>query len=76
MLLAQDGRRLSKRDQDLDLGEIQKHMTAEKVLGLLAYAAGLIDQKTCINSTELTKEFSWDRLKKENITINPQDFCG
>ena len=76
MLLAQDGRRLSKRDQDLDLGEIQKHMTAEKVLGLLAYAAGLIDQKTCINSTELTKEFSWDRLKKENIAINPQDFCG
>jgi len=51
-------------------------MTAEKVLGLLAYAAGLIDQKTCINSRELAKEFSWNRLKKEDITINPQDFCG
>ena len=38
LLLAPDGRRLSKRDRDLDVGYLQTHSTPEKVTGLLALA--------------------------------------
>ena len=70
MLLAPDGRRLSKRDRDLDLGELRKRMTAEQLLGQLAYAAGIIDQNTPVSAGELAREFTWDRLKGEAIYLN------
>ena len=73
MLLAPDGRRLSKRDKDLDLGELRKRVTPEKLIGTLAHAAGLIDQNTAISSRELAKEFSWDRLKGDSIFLDASD---
>ena len=69
MLLAPDGRRLSKRDRDLDLGELRKRMTAEELLGKLAFAGGLIDQNAPISAAELAKEFSWEKLKGEAIYL-------
>ena len=70
MLLAPDGRRLSKRDRDLDLGELRKHVSPEKLIGTLAFAAGLIDQNTAISGRELAKEFDWQRLSGENIYLD------
>ena len=70
MLLAPDGRRLSKRDRDLDLGELRRHVTPEKLVGTLAFAAGLIDRNVPISAGELAKEFSWDRLSGENIYLD------
>ena len=49
MLLAPDGRRLSKRDQDLDLGQLRLHVTREQLLGSLAFSAGILDQKKAIS---------------------------
>ena len=69
MLLAPDGRRLSKRDRDLDLGVLQSRMTPETLIGALAFAAGLIDQKEAISAEELAKEFTWDKLRKEDIYL-------
>ena len=73
MLLAPDGRRLSKRDRDLDLGELRKQITAEQLIGTLAYSAGLIDQKTSISARELTAEFDWSKLRKEDICLTPMN---
>ena len=70
MLLAPDGRRLSKRDRDLDLGELRKRVTPEKLIGSLAYAAGLIDRQTDISARELAAEFSWEKLRGESIYLN------
>ena len=70
MLLAPDGRRLSKRDRDLDLGELQKRFTPEAIIGLLAHAAGLIDRPTPISAAELAKEFQWSRLRGDSIYLN------
>ena len=75
MLMAEDGRRLSKRDRDLDLGELQKRMRPEQLIGNLAFAAGLIDALEPISAGELAKEFAWDRLRKTDIYINQQKFC-
>ena len=70
MLLAPDGRRLSKRDRDLDLGELRKHVTPERIIGTLAFAAGLIDRNVPISARELAREFDWKRLSGENIFLD------
>ena len=70
MLLAPDGRRLSKRDKDLDLGYLRDHITPEQLLGILAFSAGLIDQKVPLSARELVSEFSWEKLKKDAIYLD------
>ena len=72
MLLAPDGRRLSKRDKDLDLGELRKHVTPEALVGTLAFASGLIDRNCPISAKELAGEFSWDKLKGDSIYLNAE----
>jgi glutamyl-tRNA synthetase len=69
MLLSADGRRLSKRDKDLDLGALRQRMKAEQLLGILACAGGLIDQPGSVSPAELAKEFRWENLKKEDIYL-------
>ena len=74
MLLAPDGRRLSKRDRDLDLGQLQKWVSAQEVIGTLAYSAGLIDQNTAISAKELAAEFDWKKLKGDAIFLDAAAF--
>ena len=69
MLVAPDGRRLSKRDRDLDLGALRQRMTPQKLLGILAHSAGLIGVNAPISAQELAGEFSWEKLKKEDICL-------
>jgi glutamyl-tRNA synthetase len=73
LLMAADGRRLSKRDQDLDMGALRSRCSAEQVLGTLAYASELIDQNQPISARELAKEFTWEKLRKDNIYLNIDD---
>ena len=70
MLLAPDGRRLSKRDRDLDLGELRKRVSPEKLIGTLAFAAGLIDQDAVISARELAAEFDWKKLRGDAIYLD------
>jgi len=70
MLLAPDGRRLSKRDRDLDLGELRKRLTPEQLIGILAHSAGLIDQTCAISAAELAKEFRWENLRRDSIFLD------
>ena len=76
MLLAPDGRRLSKRDKDLDLGELRKHVTAEQLIGTLAHAAGLIDRNTPLSAKELAAVFSWEKLRGESIYLDSTSLTG
>ena len=70
LLLASDGRRLSKRDKDLDLGYLRMRMTAAELIGQLACTCGLIDRQEAISAEELKQEFSWEKLKKQDIFID------
>ena len=70
MLMAPDGRRLSKRDRDLDLGEIRKRMTAPELIGVLACSCGLIPKPESISPQELCQVFSWDALRREDIYLH------
>ena len=69
MLLAPDGRRLSKRDRDLDLGSLRKTTTPEAILGTLAYACGLLDRRGPASAKELASIFTWDKIKKADICL-------
>ena len=70
MLLAPDGRRLSKRERDLNLGELRKVWPPEKVIGLLAWKCGLIDRWEPVSTRELAADFRWDRVRREDIVID------
>ena len=74
MLLAPDGRRLSKRDRDLDLGQLQKWVNAETVIGTLAFSAGLIDRQESISAKELATVFHWKKLKGDAIYLDARAF--
>lgn len=70
LLVAEDGRRLSKRDRDLDLGVLRQKMSPEKLLGVLAFSAGLTDRLEDINAKELVHQFRWDRLQGESLCLD------
>ncbi len=70
LLLAPDGRRLSKRDMDLDLGVLQQHFRPEEIIGFLAFAAGLTSSQNPISARELSAIFSWQHLKKDPIYLD------
>ena len=70
MLLAPDGRRLSKRDRDLDLGVLRERLTPEALIGNLAFAAGLIEKFEPISAAELATVFRWDMLKGDAIYLD------
>lgn len=70
LLVADDGRRLSKRDKDLDLGTLRQYKKPEQIIGLLAHSSGLIDHYTPISPRELAGEFSWKKLKTDPIRLH------
>ena len=75
MLMAPDGRRLSKRDRDLDIGALQSRCRPETVLGALAYSAGLIDRQEPVSARELASVFAWEKLRREEIYLNVDSLC-
>lgn len=69
LLLAPDGRRLSKREHDLDMGELRARYAPQQLLGLIGYLAGLLEKPSFIRAQELAEAFSWEKIRKENIVI-------
>ena len=69
MLISPEGRRLSKRDRDLDLGALQKTHTPAQVVGLLASACGLIDRYEPVSARDLVPHFDWSRVRKDDIVM-------
>lgn len=63
LLVAPGGRRLSKRDRDLDLGALrEKGASPEGIVGALAAAAGLVERGWSGAAKELVGRFSWGAL--------------
>ena len=72
LLTAPDGRRLSKRERDLDMGALRERYTPEALLGRLAYLAGICETPEPTSAWALSRVFSWETARKKNITIiNP-----
>jgi glutamyl-tRNA synthetase len=69
LLVAPDGRRLSKRDKDMDLGYLREIMKPEELLGHLAHSGGLLERYEPVSAGELCSVFSWEKLEKANIQL-------
>lgn len=69
LLLAPDGRRLSKRDADAGLDTLRDRATAAEILGKLAYLAGFNPSGAPRTAEELLADFAWDRVPKADIRI-------
>ena len=63
MLMAPEGRRLSKRDQDLDMGALRTRLKPEQLIGVLAHAAGLTETARPITAVELATVFDWSKIE-------------
>ena len=70
LLTAPDGRRLSKREKDLDLGALRQTHTPEQLLGKLAHLAGVLDRPEAASAGELAAVFDWSRVKREPIVMD------
>ena len=67
LLSAPDGRRLSKRDRDLDLGILRERYDAREIIGALAHAAGLTEDYAPCAPAELIGLFDWKKVPWEDI---------
>lgn len=64
LLMAPDGRRLSKRDRDLDMEGLRERFgTPERLLGWLAGQTGLAPDTAPRSASELAELFSWDAVR-------------
>lgn len=72
LLVAPDGRRLSKRNHDLDLGVLRSQgKTPEEILGFLAYCAGLTEENEPLSAVQIANRFSWETLRahRKNVVV-------
>lgn len=69
LLLDAQGRRLAKRDRDLDLTALSKRFSPEQILGFLAYSAGLTQEMRPTTLDKLIPDFSWARVKQEDMRL-------
>lgn len=70
MLTDREGRKLSKRDADLDLGALRQEHRPEELIGLLAFACGLLDRYVPISAAELIPLFSWKKIRRQGIVLD------
>ena len=68
-----DGRRLSKRDGDLDLARLREKWQPEEIIGMLAEAAGILPAYRPVSARELVPLFSWGKVKKGDVRL-PEGF--
>lgn len=69
LLMDSQGRRLAKRDKDLDLSALSRHFTPADILGMLAYAAGIIEENRPMTLEQLIPLFNWNHVKRADIRL-------
>lgn len=69
LLMDADGRRLAKRDKDLDLTALSRRFTAEELLGKLAFSAGILEEERPASLEELTRLFDWKKVHREDMRL-------
>ena len=69
LLLAADGRRLSKRDGDQSLENLRAKYTAPEIIGKLAYAYGLQPEPVPRTPESLVPDFAWTKVPKQDICL-------
>ena len=69
LLTDADGRRLAKREGDTDLTALSRKYTAEELIGLLACAAGLLEEPRPSTLKSLIPLFDWHKVPASDIRL-------
>ena len=69
LLLAPDGRRLSKRNADAGLEVLRGRVPAEEVLGKLGWLAGFHPSAAPCTAEALVEEFDWEKVPRTDIRL-------
>ena len=69
LLLAADGRRLSKRDGDQSLEHLRAKYAPEEIIGKLAFACGLQESPRPTTPAALAQTFDWAKVPKHDILL-------
>ena len=73
LLLAPTGEKLSKRDGALTVEALRtRGVTAEQLVGLLAFSLGLESAPDPRRPQDLIEHFSWGRIPNQDQTVDPQ----
>ncbi len=69
LLCGADGRRLSKRDAAMGMGELRRRFSPEQIVGLLGHLAGLLPTPEPIGAAALAEVFSWEKIAARESLI-------
>ena len=69
LLTDHEGRRLAKRDKDLDLSALLTRFTPEEILGMLAVSAGILPEYRPATLENLVKEFDWKNIRQDDMRL-------
>ena len=69
LLVTPEGRRLSKREKDLDLGALLERMHPDEIIGALLHACGVLDKREAISAAAAAGIFDWNRVKAEDVVL-------
>ncbi len=73
LLMDGEGRRLAKRDRDMDMTALLKRFTPEEILGRLAYAAGLQQEIRPTTLEALIPMYDQAKLPKDDLRLKGFD---
>ena len=73
LLVDAQGRRLAKRDKDLDLTALAQRFTPEEILGMLAFSAGLQEEVRPASLEQLIPLFDWRNVKRDDLRLPPME---
>ena len=69
LLVDHQGRRLAKRDKDLDLTALAQRFTPADILGMLAFSAGLLEEVRPVTLEGLIPLFDWQKVKTDDLRL-------
>lgn len=69
LIVTQDGRRLSKREHDMNMGELQKKYSATQIIGYVMYLCGFISEPDSLSLSEALSLFDWEKIPQEDIIL-------
>lgn len=69
LLVDRQGRRLSKRDRDLDVGVLREKYSPQELVGWLGWRAGLLETPKSATPRQLISRFQWAKVPKNSLVI-------
>ncbi len=74
LLVNPEGRRLSKREKDLDIGALRESLTPEELCGHLAHLLGMLPRPEPLTAREMISLYPTVDLSRPTITV-PENFA-